>query len=157
MSSPQGAPGRGLVVSGAIVVALYLVPALALFIWFISGLTGGGDVAASMVFPFWLLGLLALTPLWLLGILLLGFGRRRQRGPVKADTPAWILAIGGIPAIGVLFGILLSIIQSTPSGADVDVSQLAFVAFAISIPVLFLVALVAGAWLTWGPRQHDTA
>ncbi|MFM9135091.1 MAG: hypothetical protein ACKOT0_06615 [bacterium] len=155
MSSPHEASGRGLVVSGAIVVVLYLVPTLALVVWFVSGLVGGGDVAASMIFPFWLMGLLALTPLWIIGILLLGFGRRRQRGPVKGDVAAWIVAIAGIPAIGVLFGFLLSLIQAMPSGEGVGLSQFAFVAFVISIPVLFLAALAAGAWLAWGSGLDD--
>lgn len=139
-----------MVVSGAIVTCLYFAPAIALFVWFGTALAGGEDTAASMVFPFWLFGLLALTPVWIVGILLLGFGRRRQRGPVRADVVAWVLALGGIPAIGVLFGLLLSLIQSVPVGSDGNLTGVAFVAFAISIPVLFVAALLAGAWLTWG-------
>ena len=47
-------------------------------------------------------------------------GLTQQRGPVKGAVPAWILAVGGMPAIGFLLTVL---------------------------------ALVSGAWLTWGKTR----
>lgn len=145
---PQPARGRGLVISGAILVGIYLVPAVALIAWFVGGLLTSAQ-AASMVFVFWLFALLALTPLWIVGIALLGAGRSQQRGPVTGATAAWILAIGGMPAIGVL----LTAVTSLLSAGQDSLGGFAFAALLVGIPVLTVLALVSGAWLTWGkPR-----
>lgn len=134
--------------AGAILVVIYLVPAVALIAWFLGGLLTSAQ-AASMVFVFWLFALLALTPLWIIGIALLGAGRSRQRGPVQGATGAWILAIGGMPAIGALLGATFTVINI---GQDA-VGGVAFAALLVGIPVLTVLALVSGAWLTWGkPR-----
>lgn len=146
--SPQPTRGRGLVIAGAILVVVYLVPAVALIAWFVWGLLTAAE-AASMVFVFWLFALLALTPLWIIGIVLLGAGRSQQRGPVKGATAAWILAIGGMPAIGLLLSAVMSLLGA---GQD-SLSGVAFAALLVGIPVLTVLALVSGAWLTWGkPR-----
>ena len=146
--SPQPTRGRGLVIAGAILVVIYLVPAVALIAWFVWGLLTAAE-AASMVFVFWLFALLALTPLWIIGIALLGAGRSQQRGPVKGATAAWILAIGGMPAIGLLLSAVMSLLGA---GQD-SLSGVAFAALLVGIPVLTVLALVSGAWLTWGkPR-----
>ena len=93
--------------------------------------------------------LLALTPLWIIGIALLGAGRSQQRGPVKGATAAWILAIGGMPAIGFLMTVVLSLLNA---GQD-SLGGIAFGALVVGIPLLTVLALVSGAWLTWGkPR-----
>ncbi len=140
--------GRGMVIAGAILVGIYLVPAVAMIAWFLWGLATSAQ-AASVVFVFWLFGLLALTPLWIIGIALLGAGRSQQRGPVTGAVAAWILAIGGIPAIGVLLGLTFALLNT---GQD-TVGSLAFVALVVGIPLLTVLALVSGAWLTWGrPR-----
>lgn len=147
-AGPAPGRGRGLVIAGAILAGLYLVPAIALIAWFVSGLISSPE-AMSMVFVFWVFGLLALTPLWVGGIAMLGVGRARQRGPVKGATVAWILAIGGLPAIGALLSVTLSLLTS---GQD-SLGGLAFVAFVVGIPLLTVLALLSGAWLTWGkPR-----
>ena len=146
--SPQPARGRGLVIAGAILVVIYLVPAVLLIAWFLWGLLTSAQ-AASMVFVFWLFALLALTPLWIIGIALLGAGRSQQRGPVTVATAAWILAIGGMPAIGVL----LTAVTSLLSAGQDSLGGFAFAALLVGIPVLTVLALVSGAWLTWGkPR-----
>ena len=147
-ATPVAPQGRGLVIAGAILVIVYLVPAIALIAWFVSGLISASE-AMSMVFIFWVFGLLALTPLWVCGIAMLGVGRARQRGPVKGATVVWILAIGGLPAIGALLSVTLSLLTS---GQD-SLGGIAFAAFVVGIPVLTVLALVSGAWLTWGkPR-----
>ena len=146
--SPQPARGRGLVIAGAILVVIYLIPAVLLIAWFLWGLLTSAQ-AASMVFVFWLFALLALTPLWIIGIALLGAGRSQQRGPVTVATAAWILAIGGMPAIGVL----LTAVTSLLSAGQDSLGGFAFAALLVGIPVLTVLALVSGAWLTWGkPR-----
>jgi len=151
-ASPARA-GRGLVIAGAIITVVYLVPALALIVWFVWGLIDASE-ARSMVFLFWLIALLALTPLWLIDIALLGVGRSRQRGPVRGATAAWVLAVGGLPAIGALISVVL---ESASSGQD-GLVTIAFVALVVGIPVLLALALGSGAWLTWGrPRAAGLA
>ena len=146
--APAPSRGRGLVISGAILVGIYLVPAVVLIAWFIWGLFTAAE-AASMVFVFWLFALLALTPLWIIGIALLGAGRSQQRGPVTGATLAWILAIGGMPAIGALMTFVMALLNA---GQD-SLGGFAFAALVVGIPVLTVLALVSGAWLTWGkPR-----
>ena len=141
--------GRGLVTSGAILVVAYLVPAVVMIAWFVWGLFTSAE-AASMVFVFWLFALLVLTPLWIIGIALLGAGRTQQRGPVTGATAAWILAIGGMPAIGGLLSAVMSLLNA---GQD-TLSGFAFAALIIGIPLLTVLALASGAWLTWGrPRS----
>ena len=140
--------GRGLVITGSILVGLYLVPAVVLITWFVWGLLSAMQ-AASMVFIYWLGALLTLTPLWIIGIALLGAGRSRQRGPVKGAVGAWVLAIGGMPAIG---GILAAVISLVSAGQD-SLGSVALAALLVGIPLLTVLALVSGAWLTWGkPR-----
>lgn len=149
-SLPDRAPsrGRGLVVSGAILVGLYLLPAVALIAWFVWGLLTSME-AMSMVFAFWIVALLALTPLWIVGIALLGAGRSQQRGPVRAATAAWVLAIGGMPTIGVL----LTAVTSLLGVGQEALGGFAFALLVAGIPVLTVLALASGAWLTWGkPR-----
>jgi hypothetical protein len=145
--SPR-APGRGLVIVGSILVGLYLLPAVVLIGWFLWGLAADAG-AMGMVFPFWLMALLILTPLWIVGIALLGAGRTRQRGSVKGVVPAWILAVGGMPAIGVLLTAAISLLSS---GQD-SLGGAAFVLMVIGIPVLTVLALLSGAWLTWGKTR----
>ena len=129
-------------------MAIYLVPAVVLIGWFVWGLVAEAG-AMGMVFPFWLLALLTFTPLWVVGIALLGAGRTQQRGPVKGAALAWILAIGGMPAIGVLLSVTIALLNA---GQD-SLGGLAFYALLVGIPLLTVLALVSGAWLTWGkPR-----
>jgi hypothetical protein len=146
--APAAPRGRGLVIAGAILVGLYLLPALAMLAWFLWGLVTAPE-AMSMVFAFWLLALLLLTPLWAVGIALLGAGRSQQRGAVKGATLAWILAIGGMPAIGALMAASIALLGA---GQD-SLGGVSFVLLVIGIPVLTVLALLSGAWLTWGkPR-----
>ena len=135
-------------IAGSILVGLYLLPALALIAWFVSGLLTASE-AMSMVFVFWLIALLLLMPLWIVGIALLGVGRAQQRGPVTGSVAAWVLAIGAMPAIGVL----LTLTVSAAGGGGDAVAGVAFAALVIGIPVLMVLSLASGAWLTWGkPR-----
>lgn len=137
-----------MVIAGAILVGIYLVPAAALIAWFVWGLFTSMQ-AASMVLVFWLFALLALTPLWIIGIALLGAGRSQQRGPVKGATAAWILAIGGMPAIGAILAATFWLLNA---GQD-SLGGFAFAGLLLGIPLLTVLALVSGAWLTWGrPR-----
>lgn len=148
VTRPVPARGRGLVIAGAILVGVYLIPAVALIAWFVWGLATSAQ-AASVVFAFWLVGLLAFTPLWIIGIALLGAGRAQQRGPVRGAAAAWILAIGGMPAIGALLAVTFALVNT---GQD-TVGGLAFVALVVGIPLLTVLSLLSGAWLTWGrPR-----
>jgi hypothetical protein len=72
-----------------------------------------------------------------------------QRGPVKGAVGAWVLAIGGMPAIG---GILAAAISLVSAGQD-SLGSVALAGLLVGIPLLTALALVSGAWLTWGkPR-----
>jgi len=146
--SPTATRGRGLVITGAILVGLYLLPAVGLLTWFLWGLITAPQ-AMSMVFAFWLAALLVLTPLWEVGIALLGLGRAQQRGPVRSAPVAWVLALGGIPVIGVLMVVSIGLLSA---GQD-TLGGVSFAALVIGIPALTLLALLSGAWLTWArPR-----
>jgi len=150
--------GRGLVIAGGILAGLYVIITVVLFAWFAQGLATGGETALSMVFPFWLIGWLAFTPLWLAGIGMLGIGRSRQRGPVRASVVAWIIALGSVPLIPVILSGLMSVLSS---GLDVSTegaaSTVAFAILVASIVLMPLIALAAGAWLTWGAPQRALA
>ena len=135
-------------VAGSILVGLYLLPAVAMIGWFLWGLAAEAG-AMGMVFPFWVMALLILTPLWVVGIALLGAGRTQQRGPVKGAVPAWILAVGGMPAIGILLTAAIALLSA---GQD-SLGEVAFYALLVGIPLLTVLALVSGAWLTWGKTR----
>lgn len=140
--------GRGLVIAGSILVGLYLLPAVVMIGWFLWGLAAEAG-AMGMVFPFWAMALLILTPLWVVGIALLGAGRTQQRGPVKGAVPAWILAVGGMPAIGLLLTAAIALLSA---GQD-SLGEVAFYALLMGIPLLTVLAMVSGAWLTWGKTR----
>ena len=140
--------GRGLVIAGSILVGLYFLPAVVMIGWFLWGLAEEAG-PMGMVFPFWVMALLTLTPLWVVGIALLGAGRTQQRGPVKGAVPAWILAVGGMPAIGLLLTAAIALLSA---GQD-SLGEVAFYALLVGIPLLTVLALVSGAWLTWGKTR----
>jgi hypothetical protein len=146
--APVAPQGRGLVIAGAILVIVYLIPAIVLIGWFLWGLAEEAG-PMGIVFPFWVMALLTLTPLWIVGIALLGAGRTQQRGPVKGAVPAWILAVGGMPAIGLLLTAAISLLSA---GQD-SLGEVAFYALLVGIPLLTVLALVSGAWLTWGKTR----
>lgn len=134
--------GRGLVISGAIITGISLAITLAAIVYFIDGMVRSAE-AMSMVFPFLLLGWLALAiPTWTVGILLLGMGRQKQRGVVRGSTVAWIVAVGALPVIGFLL--------SSAMGAAMGGSSIVFYALIASIPLMIVLSIVAGAWLVWG-------
>jgi hypothetical protein len=139
--------GRGLVIAGSIVTGLYLIPAIALIVWIIGAFSMDGG-AAGMVFPYWLFVFIAITPAWIGGIILLGAGRTQQRGPVKGAIPAWIIAIGAIPTIPIIFAIALT--------TDTT-SEIAAYALVYGTPVLIALAFLAGGWLTLGKPRTPTA
>ena len=135
-------------IAGSILVGLYLLPAVVMIGWFLWGLAAEAG-AMGMVFPFWVMALLILTPLWVVGIALLGAGRTQQRGPVKGAVPAWILAVGGMPAIGLLLTAAIALLSA---GQD-SLGGVAFYALLMGIPLLTVLAMVSGAWLTWGKTR----
>lgn len=147
VTQPRPRPGRGLVIAGSIVTGLYLIPAIALIVWMVDAYIREAG-AAGMVFPYWLFVFIAITPVWIGGIILLGAGRTQQRGPVKGAIPAWIIAIGAIPTIPIIFAIALT--------TDTT-SQIAAYALVYGTPALIALAFLAGAWLTLGRPRTPTA
>ena len=133
-------PGRGLVIAGGILAGISVAITVATCVYFVTGLIEGPE-AMSMIFVFLLLGwLLLATPTWIAGIVLLGLGRQRQRGQVRGYLVAWIIALGGLPLVGML-------LMSAASSAG---SQVLFFALIASIPLAIIGSIAAGAWLVWG-------
>jgi hypothetical protein len=143
--------GRGLVIAGSIVTGLYLIPAIVLIVWMVDAYIRAGG-AAGMVFPYWLFAFIVITPAWIGGIVLLGAGRTRQRGPVKAAIPAWIIAIGAIPTIPVVLAIALT----TDTTSEIASKALAY-ALVYGTPALIALAFLAGAWLVLGRPRTPAA
>ncbi|MGI9196651.1 MAG: hypothetical protein ACR2KE_04240 [Candidatus Nanopelagicales bacterium] len=140
-TSALPARGRGLVVAGAIVTIASLAVTVLAVAYFIAGM-GASSEAMSMVFPFLLMfWLLLAIPSWMLGIGLLGAGRQQQRGPVRGHVAAWIVAMAALPVI-----VLLLILAIVASGS----SPVFFDALLVSIPLMLIASLAAGAWLVWG-------
>ena len=142
MTETSAKSGRGLVVSGGILSGLSLVMTGAAVVYFIVGIQDGPE-AMSMIFPFLLLGWLTIAgPAWFIGLPLLAIGRSQQRGPVRGATAAWIVALMGLPTVGLL-------LASAASGAT-----WVFYALIAAIP-LSIVAMIGGlAWLVWGKPSH---
>lgn len=139
-------PGRGMVIAGAIIVAIAAILTIVAIAYFAAGMTSSPQ-AMSMVFPFLLLAWLATaTPTWVIGILLLGLGRQQQRGPVRSQGLAWVLAMAALPIISVL---LVLVMSAAMAGTTV-----VFMALMVSIPVMIVTGFGAGAWLVWG-RPRD--
>jgi hypothetical protein len=145
--------GRGLVIAGAILVGLYLVPVVAMLILRLSlwGLAGvmEGEVGIYLIMMFYALVLLA--PLWVVGIALLGTGRSQQRGPVRGAIAVWILAVGGLPVSASLIAVAMWALCGDASCRAPFYSALtiAFVGIAVLTPVV----VASVAWLIWGrPR-----
>ena len=81
--------------------------------------------------------------LYVTGLLLLVSGRARQRGPVVAQTPALIIALGAPAAIVAMWA-------ASPSIEPPDAVTLAAV---IATLACLLLSPAAAAWAIWGKRQ----
>jgi hypothetical protein len=139
-----------MVISGAIILSIGVLVTVAALIYVITGLsTPGGDQAMSMIFVFILLGWLffGAAP-WYLGLVLIGLGRRKQRGPVRGEVLAWILACAVYPVVTAQLSLLMG-------GTG---NEATFLIFVISIPVLIVVSWVGAALLIWGkPKASQPA
>ena len=52
-----------------------------------------------------------------------------------------------------MIGFLMTVVMSLLNAGQDSLGGIAFAAFVVGIPVLTVLALVSGAWLTWGkPR-----
>jgi hypothetical protein len=147
--------GRGLVIAGAILLGLYLLPVLAILvltlrylIYVMRGVEEGGEgIFLIMVFY----SLVLLAPLWFVGIALLGAGRSNQRGPVRGAIAVWILAVCGLPVSAVLIAVAMWALCGDASCRAPFYSALtiAFVGIAVLTPIV----VASVAWLIWGrPR-----
>lgn len=142
--------GRGLVISGAILVMFYVVPAV---IWLVGlGWALIREQELPLQFLIWFFALVLMTPVWVIGIALLGVGRSRQRGRVRGATVSWILAVGGLPGIA----ILIAAGNWAGSSGGMSGTGIALTIILSGVPVLSALALASGAWLVWGrpPAIH---
>ncbi len=80
--------------------------------------------------------------LYVTGLLLLVSGRARQRGPVVAQTPALIIALGAPAAIVAMWAAIPSI--EPPDAVTLSV---------IATLACLLLSPAAAAWAIWGKRQ----
>ena len=147
---PSPPQGRGLVIAGAILVVLYIVPTV---VWLVGlGWALIRQQELPMQFLIWFFALVLLTPIWVVGIALLGVGRSKQRGRVRGAIVAWILAVGGLPGIA----ILIAAGHWAGNSGGIDGTGIALTIILSGIPVLSVLALASGAWLVWGrpPASH---
>ena len=147
---PSPPQGRGLVIAGAILVVLYIVPTV---VWLVGlGWALIRQQELPMQFLIWFFALVLLTPIWVVGIALLGVGRSKQRGRVRGAIVAWILAVGGLPGIA----ILIAAGNWAGNSGGIDGTGIALMIILSGIPVLSVLALASGAWLVWGrpPASH---
>ncbi len=156
---PIPARGRGLVIAGAILLGLYLVPVVAILVFALRylidvmrGVMEGGE-GILLVILFYSLVLLA--PLWFVGIALIGVGRSKQRGPVRGAVAVWILAVCGLPVSAALIAVAMWALCGDASCRAPFYS--AFTIAFIGIAVLTPVVVASVAWLIWGrPRTANS-
>ena len=151
--------GRGLVIAGAILLGLYLLPVLAILvltlrylIYVMRGVEEGGE-GIFLIILFY--SLVLLSPLWFVGIALLGVGRSKQRGPVRGTIAVWILAVCGLPVSAVLIAVAMWAFCDD-AGCRAPFYSAFTIAF-IGIGVLTPVVVASLAWLIWGrPRTANS-
>ena len=151
--------GRGLVIAGAILLGLYLLPVLAILvltlrylIYVMRGVEESGE-GIFLIILFYLLVLLA--PLWFVGIALLGVGRSKQRGPVRGAIAVWILAVCGLPVSAVLIAVAMWAFCDD-AGCRAPFYSAFTIAF-VGIALLTPVVVASVAWLIWGrPRTANS-
>ena len=156
---PIPARGRGLVIAGAILLGLYLIPvvvilvlALRYLIYVMRGVEEGGE-GIFLIILFYVL--VTLAPLWFVGIALIGVGRTKQRGPVRGAVAVWILAVCGLPVSAALIAVAMwALCDDAGCRAPVDsVFTIAFVGIGVLTPVV----VASVAWLIWGrPRTANS-
>lgn len=136
-------PGRGIVLAGWILLSLAVLGTIAVMVLslIVSTTVANTGILVGLAF----LGIWAIVALilYVTGLLLLVSGRARQRGPVVAQTPALIIALGA-PAV------LVSMWIAIPSIEPPDAVTLAAV---IATLACLLLSPAAAAWAIWGKRQ----
>ncbi len=156
MSDPGYTGGRGLVISGAIVIGLNLfvtIMVAAYLLSFDALVTMGVETGlAPVVIP---MGLTVVIPSWFVGVPLLAIGRSRQRGPVKGAVWAWIVALAAVPVSLFLLLLVVDASLSAYSARTADpVPAWAANAAVALVPLAVVLAFAAVAWLVWGkPAQ----
>jgi hypothetical protein len=153
------ARGRGLVIAGAILLGLYLLPVVVILvvtlrylIYVMRGVEESGE-GIFLIILFYLLVLLA--PLWFVGIALIGVGRSKQRGPVRGAIAVWILAVCGLPVSAALIAVAMWAFCDD-AGCRAPFYSAFTIAF-IGIGVLTPVVVASVAWMIWGrPRTANS-
>ena len=156
---PSPPQGRGLVIAGAILLGLYLIPVVVILvlslrylIYVMRGVVEGGEGIYLIILAYLLV---LLAPLWFVGIALLGVGRTKQRGPVRGAVAVWILAVCGLPVSAALIAVAMwALCDDAGCRAPVDsVFTIAFVGIGVLTPVV----VASVAWLIWGrPRTANS-
>lgn len=134
--------GRGLTVTGSILLLVYLLMTVLLLVFLTDGghqspLTDGLEKVVPLVWAFWVLAL----PVWSAGVITLGRGRQRRRGRVKGARIAWSAALSALPAVLILFIVIIA--------AAVPFSSAGIYLIIASVVVLLISPIGAG-WLIWG-------
>lgn len=153
------ARGRGLVIAGAILLGLYLLPVVAVLVFALKylievmrGVVEGGEGIYLIILAY---SLVLLAPLWFVGIALLGVGRSKQRGPVRGAIAVWILAVCGLPVSAVLIAVAMWAFCDD-AGCRAPFYSAFTIAF-VGIALLTPVVVASVAWLIWGrPRTANS-
>lgn len=136
-------PGRGMVIAGWILLGLAVlgsIAVIALSLLVSTTVANLGILVGLALLAIW--SIVALI-LYVTGLLLLVSGRARQRGPVVAQTPALIIALGA-PAVALaMWGLVAAF---APPDAVTLAVMIASVACLVASPA-------AAAWAVWGRRQ----
>lgn len=136
-------PGRGMVLAGSILLGLAVLGTIAMFALSLivsTTVTNVGILIGLALVGAW--SIVALI-LYVTGLLLVVMGRARQRGPVVAQTPALIIALG-TPAVIVAMWIVI---------ASVEPPDAVTLAAGIASLACLLLSPAAAAWAIWGRRQ----
>lgn len=152
MTGAVNTPGRGLVASGALLIALTLITTImvASYLLFFDSLVAMGVATGlgPMLIP---IGLAVVIPSWYVGVPLLAIGRSRQRGPVKGAVIAWIVALAAVPvALILLLLVVNASVTAFYAGTAEPVPVWAGYIVIALVPLAVISALAAVAWLARG-------
>ena len=159
MSEAVHTRGRGLVISGALLIALNLIVTIvvAAYLRFFDALVAMGvDTGLGpALIP---IGLAVDIASWFVGVPLLAIGRSRQRGPVKGAVFAWIVALAAVAvALVLLLFIVNASVTAFYAGTAEPVPAWIIYASIASVPLTIISAYAAVAWLAWGTPARGRA
>lgn len=135
-------PGRGMVLAGWILLGLAVLGSFAVIAISLIVSTTVANIGILIGLGFLGVWSIVALILYATGLLLLVMGRARQRGPVVAQTPALIIAMGA-PVVIVAVWIVI---------ASLEPPNAVTLAAVIASLACLLLSPAAAAWAIWGKR-----